>query len=148
MTDDSHIPRRLEGEYENILGFNALRTGAAAPPPAGDFAETGANAVDRVSMEALINVLIKRGLCTEKELLAEENRLHARRETTPRLDFTPAQIHRESHEPVQIQHDSYEHKRHDSNRLRRWAAKRQWSRRAGTLLFGWKWHRKKREQQV
>ncbi len=138
MTDDSHIPRRLEGEYENILGFNTLRTGAAAPPPAGDFAETGANAIGRVSMEALINVLIKRGLCTENELLAEENRLHAVSETASRLNFAP----------VQIQRESYEHKRHDNNRLRRWAAKRQWSRRVGTLLFGWKWHRKKREQQV
>ncbi len=138
MTDDSHIPRRLEGEYENILGFNAVRTGAAAPPPAADFAETGANTVARVSMEALINVLIKRGLCTENELLAEEDRLQARRETVSRFNFTPVQIERES----------YEHKRHDNNRLRRWASKRQWSRKLGTLLFGWKWHRKKRDQQV
>lgn len=138
MIDDSHIPRRLEGEYENILGFNAVRTGAAAPPPADDFAETGANAVDRVSFEALINVLIKRGLCTENELLAEENRLQARRETASRIDFAP----------VQIQRESYEHKRFDDNRLRRWASKRQWSRKLGTLFFGWKWHRKKRDQQV
>jgi hypothetical protein len=148
MTDDSHIPRRLEGEYENILGFNMLRTDAAASPPAGDFAETGANAADQVSMEALINVLIKRGLCTENELLAEENRLHARRDTAPRLNFTPVQIQRESYEHVQIQHESYEHKRHDNNRLRRWASKRQWSRKLGTLLCGWKWHRKKRDPKV
>ena len=135
MTDDSHIPRRLEGEYENILGFNTLRT-AAAPPPAADFAELGSNSVDRVSLEALINVLIKRGLCTEDELLAEENRLHARRETAPRLNFTP----------VQTQREIYEHQRHDSHRLRRWASQRHWSRRLGTLLFGWKWHRRKKEQ--
>ncbi len=138
MTDDSHIPRRLEGEYENILGFNTLRTGTAPPPPAADFAESGMNATDRVSVQALINVLIKRGLCIENELLAEEDRLQARRETAPRLDFTPVQIPRES----------YEHKRRDINRLRRWASKRQWSRKLGTLLFGWKWHRKKRDQQV
>jgi hypothetical protein len=135
MADYSHIPRRLEGEYENILGFNAPGAGATAPP-AADFAETGANTVDRVSMEALINVLIKRGLCTENELLAEENRLHGRREADTRIEFAPVQIQREGHE--------YRHHHHHG--LRRWAAKRQWSRRVGTLLFGWKWHRKKREQ--
>jgi hypothetical protein len=138
MTDDSHIPRRLEGEYENILGFDTLRTGAAAPPPAADFVETGVNAVDGVSMKALINVLIKRGLCTESELLAEENRLHARRETAPRLNFTP----------VQIRHQSHEYRHHHHHGIRRWAAKYLWSRRLGTLLFGWKWHRRKREQQI
>jgi hypothetical protein len=158
MTDDSHIPRRLEGEYENILGFNTVRT-AAAPPPAVDFTESGASAIGRVSLEAVVNVLIKRGLCTENELLMEENRLHAQNErltqenrlytqheTTPQLDFTPVQIQHEDYEHGQIQHESYEHKRHDYNRLRRWASKHQWSRRLGTLLFGWKWHRRKRAQ--
>jgi hypothetical protein len=135
MTDNSHIPRRLEGEFENILGFNTLNTGAAAPP-AADFTEVGANVTGRVSMEALINVLIKLGLCTENELLAEENRLQAQHETVSPLNFAP----------VQIQRESYEHKRYDNNRLRRWAAKRLWSRRLGTLLFGWKWHRRKKEQ--
>lgn len=138
MTDNSPIPRRLEGEYENILGFNTLNTGTTASPHDTDFSESGVNAADGVSMEALINVLIKRGLFTESELLAEENRLQARRETASPLNFTP----------VQIQRESYEHKRYDNNRLRRWAAKRQWSRKLGTLLFGWKWHRKKRDQQV
>jgi hypothetical protein len=138
MTDDSHMPRRLEGEYENILGLNTLNTGAAAPPRAAELTATGANTVDRVSMEALINVLIKRGLCTENELLAEENRLHALRETVTRISFSP----------VQIPGDGYEFKRHDTNRLRRWAAKRHWSRKLGTLFFGWKWHRRKKEQQI
>lgn len=139
MTDDMHIPRRLEGEHENILGFNTLKTDAAPPPPAAAFIESGDNLVNRVSVEALINVLIKRGLCTANELLAEENRLHAWRATTPSLDFTPVQIQRESHARPS-------HKPQAGNRLRRLASKRQWSRRLGTLLFGWKWHRRKKEQ--
>jgi hypothetical protein len=130
MADDSHIPRRLEDEHGNILELNTLNTEAADLPAAGS------DTVDRVSLEALINILIKRGLCTESELLAEENRLHALRETVTRIDFTP----------VPIPRSGYEYKLHDTNRLRRWASKRHWSRRLGTLLFGWKWHRRKKKQ--
>lgn len=135
MTDNLHIPRRLEGEYENILKLNTLNTGPA-PARAAELAETGVSTVDHVSIEALINVLIKRGLCTENELIAEENRLHTLRETVAHFDFTPVQIHREGHE--------YRH--HHYHSIRRWAAKHHWSRRLGTLLFGWKWHRRKKEQ--
>jgi hypothetical protein len=94
--------------------------------------DTGASTLDEVSLAAVIQILLQRGICTEAELLTEESRLRLLQETTPRAAFTPAQIPREHHH------------QHDHKLLRRWAAKYSWSRKLGTLIFGWKWHRKKR----
>jgi hypothetical protein len=131
MTDNLRIPRRLEGEQAVNLNPNWEK------PQDG-----GANNLEQVSLDAVINMLVKRGICTEAELLAEENRLHAldetAEETTAPAYFTPVQTYSERHR----------HRHRDSNRLRQWAAKRQWSRKLGTLLFGWKWHRKKSDQEI
>lgn len=131
MTDNLHFPPRLEGEQEVNLNPN-LET-----------RNNRRNSLDRVSLEAVINVLIQRGLCTEAELLAEENRLRnlgvpAPEEKLESVRFTPVQTysHRHQYEP------------RDSNSLRRWAGKRAWTRKLGSLLFGWKWHRKKREHNI
>lgn len=121
MTEDSLMQPRLEDE-------------AAIPSKTPMAAMTGddTNIIDEVSLTAVIQVLLQRGLCTEAELLAAENRLRSLRETTGRATFTP----------VQIPHEHHHH--HDPKLLRRWAAKYWWSRKLGTMLFGWKWHRKKR----
>jgi hypothetical protein len=124
MTDNLHIPRRLEGEPE----INETANWA------------GAINLEQVSLEAAIRVLIKRGICTEAELLAEEIRLRSMVETAG----APAQPFHFT--PVQTPGERHRHRRHGSNRVRRWAAQYHWSRRLGTLLFGWKWHRKKNEQ--
>jgi hypothetical protein len=126
MTDNLHIPRRLEGEHEVKETVNW----------------TGSINVKQISLEAVIRVLIKRGICTEAELLAEEQRLRLLVDTASEpgqsFHFTPVQTHSIRHR----------HRRQDSNRMRRWAAKRNWSRKLGTLLFGWKWHRKKNDPKI
>jgi hypothetical protein len=126
MTDNLHFSPRLEGEQKVKENVNSA----------------GTNNIKQVSLEAIIRVLIKRGICTEAELLAEEKRLRAVAEMaiepSQALPFTPVQTHSERHR----------HRREDNNRLRRWAAKRNWSRKLGTLLFGWKWHRKKNETKI
>jgi hypothetical protein len=131
MTDNLHIPRRLEGEQEVNLNPNS------------ETQNNSRNSLDRVSLEAVINVLIQRGICTEAELLAEENRLRnlgvpAPEEKLESVRFTPVQTH--SHR--------YQYEPRDNNSLRRWAAKRAWTRKLGSLLFGWKWHRKKRAHNI
>jgi hypothetical protein len=126
MTDNLHIPRRLEGEQEMKETANWA----------------SAINIEQISLEAAIRVLIKRGICTEAELLAEEKRLRSLVETARAPEqpfhFTPVQTHSEQHR----------HRRQDSNRIRRWAAKRSWSRKLGSLLFGWKWHRKKNDPKI
>ena len=127
MTDNLHIPPRLEGEH-------ARRS--TAPFEFGP-SDVGSKNLEQVSLETVIRVLLQRGLCTEAELLAEENRRRSMREPVAQVsNFTPVQIHRRRH------------RRRDRNRWRQWASRHAWSRKLGTLLFSWKWHRKKSEQQT
>jgi len=88
---------------------------------------------DQVSLEAVINVLVQKGLCTEAELLKEQARLRAVRDTVAGLRFTPVQTQRagEGHS-------------HNHHLLRKWASHYRWSRKLGTRLFGWKWKKMKR----
>ena len=120
MTDNLHIPPRLEGEHAR----------RSLPPFEFGASNIASKNIEQVSLESVIRVLLQRGLCTEAELLAEENRRRLLREPatqfnnlTPVQNFTPVQIHR------------HRHRRHDSNPLRRWASQYNWSRRLGTLLF-------------
>ena len=126
MTDNLDIPPRLEGEHTR------------RSTPSFEFGASGVGSknLEQVSLETVIRVLVQRGLCTEAELLAEENRRRSLREpvTSFNNNFTPVQIHR------------HRRRRHDSNPLRRWASQYAWSRKLGTSLLGWKWHRKKNEQ--
>ena len=140
MTNELEIPRRRDGErkVQNNPNWRKPQDG-------------GSDSLEQVSLAAVIQVLIKRGICTEAELLAEENRLRTPELRTsdfrPRTsedanaatDFMPVQTHSERLE-------RHRHRHEDGNRLRSWAAKYNWSRKLGGFLFGWKWHRKKSEQ--
>lgn len=88
---------------------------------------------DQLSLEAVINVLVQKGLCTEAELLKEEARLRAVRSTMAGLRFTPVQTMRAG-----------ESSHHDHHVWRKWASRYHWSRKLGTRLFGWKWKKMKR----
>lgn len=88
---------------------------------------------DQLSLEAVINVLVQKGLCTEAELLQEEARLRAVRSTLAGLQFTPVQTMRKGESPS-----------HDHHVLRKWASRYRWSRKLGARLFGWKWKKMKR----
>jgi len=132
MTGNLRVPPRLEGEQEVKSNSNWRKQ------------NTGVNTLEQVSLEAVINVLIKRGICTEAELFAEENQLRtsefqaSEESLEPTSRFTPVQTHSQRRR----------HRRSDSSHLRSWAAKRQWTRKLGTLFFGWKWHRKKSDPQI
>ncbi|MDZ7268057.1 MAG: hypothetical protein ONB48_09845 [candidate division KSB1 bacterium] len=90
---------------------------------------------DQLSLEAVINVLVQKGLCTEAELLKEEARLRAVRQTLAGLRFTP----------VQTRHQGRDHgHEHHHHLLRRLASRYRWSRKLGTRLFGWRWRKIKR----
>jgi hypothetical protein len=84
-----------------------MEVGATAVTKMSD---VGINALDQVSLETVIEVLLQGGLCTEAELLAAENRRRSLRETDTKFNFTPVQIHRPRH------------RCHDGNRWRRWVS--------------------------
>lgn len=90
--------------------------------------------LDQLSLEAVINVLVQRGICTEAELFTEEKRLRSVRRTMAGLAFVP----------VQTKHADHAHHK-DHSALRHWASQYRWSRRVGTALFGWKWRRVKND---
>jgi len=133
MTDELQIPRRHDGERKNQANPNWRK------PQDG-----GRDSLEQISLATVIKVLIKRGVCTEAELLAEQNRLET-------LDFRPRTAEAAtSFTPVQTpsERERHRHRREDGNRLRSWAAQYAWSRKLGGFLFGWKWHRKKSEQKT
>jgi hypothetical protein len=91
--------------------------------------------VQRVSVEALVAVLVRRGLCTAAELIEEEARL---RSESGRFDDS---------QYVRIgDGDTHaEHGHRQQHPLRRYFAKYRWTRRLGTALFGWKWKKTKKD---
>lgn len=98
---------------------------------------------DLISLEAVISLLVKKGLLTADELYAEESRLRAelkQKDTAP-LVFV--------HEPQREERGSpSEHgmRRHNQSWLKRQASKHRWSRRLGTWFFGWQWKKVKRSR--
>ncbi|GEM_PF-2373887 len=133
MTNELQIPRRRDGEQK--VQFN---------PNQRESQDDGVNNLEQVSLAAVIQILIKRGFCSEAELLAEQKRLETldfgpRPAEAPAF-FTPVEAHSER--------ERHRHRRADDNRLRQWAAQYSWSRKLGGFLFGWKWHRKKSEQKT
>ena len=90
---------------------------------------------DKISVESLVAVLVRKGLCSEAEVLAEEN---LRRAESGRL---------EDSQYVRIDNDDVdaEHWDRPQHPLRKVFAKYRWSRRFGTAIFGWKWKKLKKD---
>lgn len=131
MTDKLSISRPRDGEQK-----------IATPRGWAESPNDVVRGVENVSLDAVIAVLIKRGICTEAELLTAETELRA-------SSFQPPALEEAAHfKPVQTYSARDErHRQHhaDNNRWRGWAAQYSWSRKIGGFLFGWKWHRKKSE---
>lgn len=90
-----------------------------------------------ISKEALINVLLKKGICTAEELYDEQRRLKEqllRERQQEHQGLALVQI-----PPLKDTglHITTNHR--NRHWLRRKMAKRRWTRRLGTALFGWEW---------
>ena len=112
-------------------GRNHRRT--PRPTHAGDSRRSVTD--ERISVESLVAVLVRKGLCTEAELLEEEN---LRRVESDRFQDS---------EYVRIDNDDVdaEHWDRPQHPLRKVFAKYRWSRRLGTAIFGWKWKKLKKD---
>lgn len=88
---------------------------------------------DVVSLETVVNLLIRKGVVRPEELFEEEQN---RRQILAEANQSP---------PVQIDNDNDNGSQtgRKGNWLKRKMSKRRWSRRLGTFLFGWKWKKVK-----
>ena len=84
---------------------------------------------DMISVETIVNMLVKKNICTAEELFMLEGTIKEQNHDNNQNSF------------VSIKYDA-----HQSNqtRLKRLMSKRRWTRRLGTALFGWKWKKVKK----
>lgn len=98
-------------------------------------------AADLVSLETIVNILIRKGICTPEELFEEEQNRRSYLEETQNISsvqITNAKYYSGNGAP----------KKSKSNWLKRKMSKYRWSRKLGTTLFGWKWRKVRINREV
>lgn len=88
-------------------------------------------ATDLVSLEALVNVLIRNGVCTAEELFEEEQTRRIYLNSTKNIALVKTKNLGQSQ-------GSSPDKRNRSW-LKRKMSKRRWTRKLGEAIFGWEW---------
>ena len=84
---------------------------------------------DIISPETIVNILVKKGICTVEELFILEGQIQEKNK-----DAKDSKV-------IAIKS---EYSRGRLPWLKRWMSKRRWTRRLGTALFGWKWKKVKK----
>ena len=88
-------------------------------------------AADLVSLGALVNVLIRNGICTAEELFEEERTRRLYLNSVKEISI------------VKTDGSADSHQRSSDKRNRSWLkremSKRRWTRKLGRALFGWEW---------
>ena len=95
--------------------------------------KNGFPATDLVSLESLINVLIRNGICSAEELFEEEQSRRLYLNSTK--DFSLVR----TGDSKQTQKSSPD--KRNRTWLRRKMSRRKWTRKLGSLLFGWEWRK-------
>lgn len=86
---------------------------------------------DSISKEALVRLLVKKGVCSINELYEEEQKLKDSISENEPLPLVQIPSFKET--GLRVHH----HKK--MSWLKRKMVKRHWTRRLGTALFGWEW---------
>ncbi len=94
---------------------------------------------DVVSLGSIVNVLIRKGICTPEELYEEEQK--RRDEYRKTQDATIARTERPD-----AKNGNGVHRHRKSGWLKRKMSKKRWTRRLGTRLFGWEWKKVKHQR--
>ena len=84
---------------------------------------------DVISLETLVHIMVNKGICSAEELFMLEGRIQELNKKEEKKNF------------VKIQ-NNFDRGRFPG--LKRSMSKHNWSRRVGTLLFGWKWKKVKK----
>lgn len=79
---------------------------------------------DEISVETLINLLVKKGIITSDELFMFEGKLREEKHQLKHANYVKIKNY---------------HDRGRFPRLNKFMSRYRWSRRLGTFLFGWKW---------
>ncbi len=93
--------------------------------------DQGSPIANIVSLESLVNVLIRKGICKPEELFEEERRRRTFAEGFKGISY------------VKTPETSRDKRRGKQSWLKRKMSKRRWTRRLGTALFGWQWKKVK-----
>jgi hypothetical protein len=88
---------------------------------------------DVISLETIVNILVKKKICTPEELFMLEGRIQEEKRNNKNNDFVSIKN--------SDNHSSY-------SGLKRMMSKRRWTRRLGTAFFGWKWKKVKKSPSV
>ena len=88
-------------------------------------------AADLVSLEALVNVLIRNGVCTAEELFEEEQTCRLYLNSTKNISLVKTGDPRRSQGRVSD--------KRNRSWLKRKMSKRSWTRKLGEVLLGWEW---------
>lgn len=85
---------------------------------------------DVISLETMVHILVSKGICTAEELFMLEGHVQELNHKNGNKNFMPIQNQRD---------------RGKFPALKRAMSNYHWSRRLGTLLFGWKWKKVKKK---
>ncbi len=107
-------------------------------PTEGSRAPESFPIADVVSVQSLANVLIRKGICTPEELYQEEQRRRQENTSAPRTTI----VQTPPSQRVMARENGSGH-RHKSGWLKRKMSKKRWTRRLGSLVFGWEWKKVK-----
>lgn len=84
---------------------------------------------DVISLETLVSIMVKKGICTADELFMLEGRIQDSNKSKNHNNFVPIQN---------------QYHRGKLPGLKKTMSKYKWSRRLGTIIFGWKWKKVKK----
>jgi len=105
-------------------------------------AETIPNA-DRISIETIVNLLVKKGICTSDELFRLEQRLNGEKGYSNHIERKTNFNEIANGEMTFINvNNPYDRGRFPA--LKRSMSRHRWSRKLGTFIFGWKWKKVKK----
>jgi hypothetical protein len=124
----------------------------SAPRPNAGQAEDGGTKplqirvphADLISLQAVVTVLVKKGIVTAEELYEIEKQIRTERREA--LAAPVVSIPSKPNPTSQPSHNKTRTHHHRDSGLKRIMSKRRWTRRLGTFLFGWQWKKVKRER--
>lgn len=92
---------------------------------------------DSISIETVVNMLVKKGVCTVDELFILEGQVRENQSPTQEEEY-----YRTKHRSRSNSHKTR------MGWLKKFFVKFRWTRRLGTKLFGWKWKKIKRSPET
>ncbi|MCG8604930.1 hypothetical protein MJD09_08030, partial [bacterium] len=93
-----------------------------------------------VSLETVVNIMIRKGLCTPEELFEEEQRKRNYQEKVKDISLVQTDEH-------PLAERDKKGRRKKQSWLKRKMSQKRWSRKLATSLFGWQWKKVKHERE-